>query len=285
MRVRWIHLSMGAMIEFPRWTLVPLIQVIPVPEGGGIIPRGEASHGNPAGPVVTFTLEGHHNEITGTEQLALELLDDQEVVVHSGLNSDPPQWYEVGPGYPLMWPGGISVGGWPIPRPGRYRFRLTIDGTPLQSNLEFYAQAGDTPIPPPADVPTEGFELLWSHIVEDVGGSGLPVLQRITEVVPIPPGAGVILNGYHAALIRGGSAIKRKQACQLELRDANGNLARRFDRGLISFGSAGPGHHYNAFVATKLRNVVLPRTGEWEFVVTLNGKRIGSSEVWLLPQH
>jgi hypothetical protein len=47
------------------------------------MPSFPPSHGIPGGPHLTTTIEGHHNEVTGGEELATQLLDDKDEVIYS----------------------------------------------------------------------------------------------------------------------------------------------------------------------------------------------------------
>ena len=283
MRTRWIHLTTAAAIEYPRFSLIGLEHVIEVGKGGGAIPPGPSLRGEAPGPHVTFMIEAEGGEVSAGDGISIVLIDYEGDMVHAGA-PHASDWQETSPGYPWFSVGGMPVCGWPIRQPGRYAFQVAVNGQRLPGQADFYAgQPGDV-VPAPSHVPSDEFALVWSHLVEWselVPGSF--ALRRITDFLPARPGAPVEITGGYAAEIVGGPATGKRGRFTLEVRNQYGSLVRRLPETLIAFESGGPGHRNGALHKSRLPSISVLHPGPYEFVAILNGRRLGSSNLWSFP--
>jgi uncharacterized protein DUF6941 len=284
MRVKWSHLSNGAFIEFPMWTIAVAFDSVPIPPGGGLIPISPGGMGIPPGPHITSMLEAHPNEVRPGQMLEVRLLDDKAKVMraHTGI---PLQWFEMEAGYPLFAPAGVIVGGWPLPGPGRYQFDFLVDGIVIGKGPDLYAHLGGGDIPAPPGLPAKGFELEWAHMAHKVEyRGGFPIIEKIMEFHVLPQGTSGVFNGFYVCSISGGTRVGRQHRFSLEMRDANGKTMRHFNEGPITFESARAGHLYRAMMAMTMENVLFPKPGEYEFVASIDGNPVGGMTFWIVPK-
>jgi hypothetical protein len=99
----------------------------------------------------------------------------------------------------------------------------------------------------------------------------------------MPPGTSAVYNGYYAAMISGGTQVGRRHKFRVEMRDAGGELLRKFNESRVYFETAGPGHLRGGYRVVSLHDVQFPGVGEYEFVAFVDGQRVGSSEFWVIP--
>jgi hypothetical protein len=187
----WPRICSSSPRSPPRYDALPV----------GTLPQADG------GPLLNFMLQALPGEVTGVTVVRVQLLGDRGDVIFTG-QEGALRWLLIEQKVPLLACAGCRVGGWPLPRAGRYTFRLLVNSQPLDGGADLFATMGSEPPPVPPDVPADGLVLVWSHLLEKIHTTPVATLQGIWEGLAVAPGAPATLNGAYTAEIVAGSQSK-----------------------------------------------------------------------------
>jgi hypothetical protein len=133
-------------------------------------------------------------------------------------------------------------------------------------------------------------EIKYAHLADFVGEgrNGKPIVvgifDQVYALVETPQGFAVPLS-YLIVALKGSIMDTGEHRGEIQLVDADGDAITgspmTFNGPLVK--PAGPGQPYSGLLVTILGSLVLPRVGDYEFVVKVDGRRLGTVPLSLIP--